>query len=326
MKFGDSRRTTWRRAVLALLAFLVLGGFMLVIIILANPPRIMEAELQASLPEGFKPDPTIGESLFYIGGCSNCHAANSQDGQLAGRLVGGPPLETIFGTFYPPNITPDVSTGIGAWSGTDFVNAMVNGINPVGQHLYPSFPYTSYAKVSYADLLHLKFYLDSLPAESKESQLHDLVFPFNFRLGIGVWKWAFHDASPWAPDPDESTDWNRGNYLVNGLGHCGSCHTPRNIFFAETPRRAFLGAPPLKREEGSAPKIAGLSVNKILNGLDEWSGSIDEKSSMFQVTQAFSSHVSYEDIDAVATYLSSLPEGDSESRVGMGGSGGDSTY
>ncbi len=313
MKIGDKgTRSARLRAVLASLVFFGLASFALISFALVNPTRITELDIQASLPEDFSPDPAVGEVLLHIGGCSDCHAASSPNDPSAGSLVGGMPLATDFGTFYPPNITPDVETGIGAWSDTDFVNAMVNGINPDGQHLYPSFPYTSYAKVSYADLLHLKSYLNSLPAEARRANPHELNFPFNLRIGVGAWKWMFHDREQWKPDPNETAEWNRGSYLVSGLGHCGSCHTPRNAFFAERSSKAFSGGPKMKKGGRPVPRIAGLSVSEILNGLDEWSGSIDEKSSMFLVTKAFSNHAPYEDSEAVAEYLSSLSEADLE--------------
>ena len=308
---------------LAVAVFLTLCSFALALVALLQP-RITNADIQAALPEAFAPDPLLGEALFHIGGCGNCHAARSPDGALTERLAGGPPLETEFGTFHPPNITPDATTGIGAWSDADFLNAMVNGVNPAGMHLFPAFPYTSYARVSYADLLHLKSYLDSLPAENMPSLPHDLRFPYNVRIGVAFWKMAFHDASPWKPNAEMSAEWNRGSYLVNGLGHCGSCHTPRNMFLAEDSARAFLGASEMKRGERPAPRIAGLNSDQILNGLDEWAGSIDEDSSMILVTRAFTYHVAYEDIDAVAAYLSSLPETGSNPRTAVGGSPADS--
>ena len=269
---------------------------------LANPPRMTEAQLAMRLPAGFVGDPQIGETLSHIGGCADCHRSSSNDG----AMIGGDPLITFAGTFFPPNITPDVRTGIGGWTDVDFVNAMVSGVSPDGRHYFPSFPYTSYARAELTDLLHLKAYLDGLEPVSSRPQDHELSFPFSFRLGIGLWKLAFHDDSEFEFDASKSTSWNRGAYIVNGLGHCGSCHTPRNPFFAERADRAFAGGEALKRGEKAAPRLAGLDAQKILNGLDEWAGSVSETSSMFLVTQAFSAHVPFEDHEAVAEYLSSL--------------------
>ena len=269
---------------------------------LANPLRMTEAQLIARLPAEFAGDPQIGETLSHIGGCADCHRSSSNDGAMAG----GDPLITFAGTFFPPNITPDVQTGIGGWTDVDFVNAMVYGVSPDGRHYFPSFPYTSYARTELTDLLHIKAYLDGLEPVSSRPPDHEMSFPYSFRLGLGLWKFAFHDESEFEFDPSKSISWNRGAYIVNGLGHCGSCHTPRNLLFAERADRAFAGGEALKRGEKAAPRLAGLDAQKILNGLDEWAGSVSETSSMFLVTQAFSAHVPYEDHEAVAEYLSSL--------------------
>lgn len=178
-----------------------------------------------------------GELLFNIGGCTNCHTA--KDGPL---LAGGDPLVTPFGTFHAPNITPDPETGIGRWSEADFVRAMRDGRSPTGAPYYPAFPYTSYARMSEADLLDLKAYLDTVPPVRRPSPPHELSFPYNIRAGLRLWQWAFHDPSPFTPDPGRSPAWNRGAYLVLGPGHCGECHTPRGWHGALDQGRAFAGA------------------------------------------------------------------------------------
>ena len=269
---------------------------------LANPPRTTEALLSERLPAGFAGDPRVGGLLFHIGGCADCHRSSSN----SGAMEGGDPLITFAGTFFPPNITPDVQTGIGGWTDADFVNAMVSGVSPDGRHYFPSFPYTSYARTELTDLLHLKAYLDSLEPVTSRPPDHELSFPYSFRLGLGLWKLAFHDEAEFEPDASKSDTWNRGAYIVNGLGHCGACHTPRNLLFAERADRVFAGGEALREGEKAAPRLAGLDKQKILNGLDEWAGSVSETSSMFLVTQAFSAHVPFEDHEAVAEYLSSL--------------------
>ncbi len=267
-----------------------------------NPPRLSDTEIAESLPAGFAADAARGEILYHIGGCGNCHA-RSGDGGLPS---GGDPLETAVGAFYPPNITPDAETGIGSWTAAGFVNALRKGIGPDGRHYYPAFPYTSFATAANADLLHLKAYLDSIKPVRRASPPHDVGFPFNIRPVLAFWKLAQHRERVFEPDPNRSPQWNRGAYFVNGLGHCGVCHTPRNIAMAESRSERFAGAPPLKEGENAAPGIAGLSQDEILNAFSEWSGAIDEESSMFLVTQAFSNHVPYEFHEAIALYLSSL--------------------
>ncbi len=239
-----------------------------------------------------------------MGGCAHCHSESGGDGPPSG----GSGLETALGTFFAPNITPDPETGLGNWSAADFVNAMREGIGPRGQHYYPAFPYTSYASVAAEDLLHLKAYLDSLPAVSRPARPHEITFPFSIRPALALWKLAAHRIQPFEPDPEQSPEWNRGAYIVNGLGHCGSCHTPRSLILAENLSKRFAGAEPLKKGGKYAPRIAGIAEEDVLNALNEWSGAVDEKSPMFLLAVAFSNHVPFEDHEAVAEYLASLEE------------------
>ncbi|MCS6876839.1 MAG: cytochrome c [Geminicoccaceae bacterium] len=177
-----------------------------------------------------------GELLFHIGGCTNCHTA--KDGPL---LAGGDPLVTPFGTFYAPNITPDPETGIGRWTREDFLRAMRFGKAPDGSPYYPAFPYTSYARMSDADLGALEAYLRTVPPVRRPNRAHELSFPYNLRWGLYLWQWLFHDPAPFRPDPARSETWNRGAYLVEGPGHCGECHTPRTIWGALDRDRAYAG-------------------------------------------------------------------------------------
>lgn len=178
-----------------------------------------------------------GEKLFALGGCSNCHTAEGGP-----TLAGGDPLETPFGTFYPPNITPDPETGIGNWSEEDFVRALGEGLSPQGQPYYPAFPFTSYTHLSQADLKALKAYLDTIPRVRRKTPSHALHFPFNVRVGLWVWRWLFFRPKRFRPDPFRSEQWNRGAYLVEAVGHCGECHTPRNWFGALDHGRSYGGA------------------------------------------------------------------------------------
>ena len=267
---------------------------------------LSDEEIRSALHDNFIADVEIGQMLFHMGGCADCHTVTDTDDPNYLTLAGGNSLVSSIGTFYPPNITPDKSTGIGTWSQSDFINAMVNGVGPKGQHYYPAFPYTAYAKTKIEDLLHLKAYLDSVEPVNRIDQSHELNFPFNFRFGNLFWKALFHDNKPYVWDSLQSDLWNRGAYIVNGLAHCGTCHTPRNILFAEQLSKRFIGASPLKDGERDAPGIAGLDENKILNALDEWSGAVRENSSMYLVTIAFSQNLPIEDSQAVATYLSSI--------------------
>ncbi len=162
-----------------------------------------------------------GEYVFNIGGCASCH---TQDQPLAGAVE----LVTPFGTFYGPNISPDPQYGIGGWSNAEFITAMRQGVSPSGEHYYPAFPYASYINMPTQDLIDLKAYLDAQEPVAKPTLEHVLNFPFNQRGLLGMWK-ILNVSQPWAPDPQQSSGWNRGSYLVNGPGHCAQCHTPRNI-------------------------------------------------------------------------------------------------
>lgn len=162
-----------------------------------------------------------GEYVFNMGGCASCH---TQDQPLAG----GVELVTPFGTFYSPNISPDPQYGIGGWSNTEFIMAMRQGVSPDGEHYYPAFPYTSYVNMPTQDLIDVKAYLDAQEPVPKPTLQHALDFPFNQRALLGMWK-ILNVSPSWVSDPQQSAGWNRGSYLVNGPGHCGQCHTPRNI-------------------------------------------------------------------------------------------------
>jgi mono/diheme cytochrome c family protein len=198
-------------------------------------------------PSAFaKGDVEKGKYILNMGGCISCHKAPKlKDADLAG----GHALKTPFGTFYVPNITPDVETGIGGWSEGDFINAMTQGVAPDGSHYYPAFPYTSYTKIKRDDLIDLKAYLDSIPPVRNAVPDHDLGFPFNMRILMIGWKMMFFDEGPFKEDTSQSASWNRGAYIVNSASHCAECHTPRNIFGGLDQSKMFQGNPKLDKEK-----------------------------------------------------------------------------
>ena len=165
-----------------------------------------------------------GKYLIHAGGCVTCHTT---EGDEAVPFAGGRALESPFGTFYTPNITPDRRTGIGNWSDDDFVRAFWDGVNPSGEDYFPAFPFTSYTGVTRADLLAMKAYLFSLDPVERANREHDLPFMMSSRRAAGVWKSRYFNAGRFEPDSGQSDEWNRGAYLVRHLGHCGECHTPR---------------------------------------------------------------------------------------------------
>jgi mono/diheme cytochrome c family protein len=256
-------------------------------------------------------DPANGERLFWAGGCVSCHAAT--DGKAADHptLAGGAALKTAFGTFYAPNISPDPDTGIGKWSMLDFVNAMKRGLAPDGTHLYPAFPYTSYQRMTVADLVDLKAFLDTLPAAKQANRASELPFPLNIRRGIGLWKLLFLDGQEFAPDPAKSDEVNRGAYLVEGPGHCNECHTPRLLFGLGglDPHRHLGGAP----NPGGRGRASNLTPGK--NGIaDQSAGDLlaalemgtDFSRSMSEVQQNLE-HLPESDLQAIVAYLKQLP-------------------
>jgi mono/diheme cytochrome c family protein len=168
-----------------------------------------------------------GAYLAHMGGCHACHTGDND-----ALMAGGIGLITEVGTFYPPNITPDPDHGIGNWNQDDFNRAMQQGISPTGDPYYPAFPYTSYTRMTNADLVDLKAYLDSLPGVAQGTPEHDLSWPFSLRSGLKLWQWINFTPQEFTPDNTQSAVWNRGAYIVNGPGHCGECHTPRTLTMA----------------------------------------------------------------------------------------------
>ncbi len=166
-----------------------------------------------------------GQYIFDLSGCASCH---TKDQPLAGGLA----MDSDFGTFYTPNITPSAANGIGGWSQYEFNQALRNGISPDGEHYYPAFPYTSYQAMTNEDLRVLKVYLDSQPAIEQANLKHDVSFPFDQRELLGVWKWLFLDPLQGernAIKTASTPQLDRGAYIANALGHCSECHTPRHL-------------------------------------------------------------------------------------------------
>jgi len=210
----------------------------------------LPAEQFAQLQPG---DAARGEQVFWAAGCASCHSAPGATG--AGKLVlaGGRAFETAFGTFYAPNISPDPVAGIGGWRPIDLANAMLAGRAPDGSHYYPAFPYAAYQHATLQDVADLSAYLATLPHDPTPTRDHDVGFPFSIRAGLGLWKAAFMPRG-WVVTGDLPPDAARGRYLVEGLGHCGECHTPRNIAGGLQTTRWLNGAPN-PNGRGTVPNI-----------------------------------------------------------------------
>jgi mono/diheme cytochrome c family protein len=146
------------------------------------------------------------------------------------RLGGGMALASPYGTFRPPNISPDPVDGIGAWQTKDLANALLNGVSPDGGHYYPVFPYSSFARMQIGDVVDMMAYLRTLPRVSGRSPPHDLSLPFRIRRFVGFWKLLYFRKMPLNPDPARDEKWNRGRYLVEAVAHCAECHSSRDLF------------------------------------------------------------------------------------------------
>lgn len=200
----------------------------------AAGPSLPEVPEDSELPQGRL---VYGKYLATAGDCIACHTR--PDGA---PFEGGLPIETPFGTLYSPNITPSREQGIGDFSDEDFLHALQDGIAPSGLPYYPALPYPSFTKVEDDDLLAIKDYLMSLPPSDYQPPETDLRWPFSIRELMFGWQEIYFDKGRFEPDPERSDEWNRGAYLVEGLGHCGACHTPRNLAGAEKPSQALTGA------------------------------------------------------------------------------------
>lgn len=198
--------------------------------------------LQPQALDGLSADPARGEAVFWAAGCASCHADADAKGDEKLVLAGGQRFASAFGTFVAPNISNDVDAGIGGWSAADLANAMLHGVSPDGAHYYPVFPYASYSRASLQDIVDLRAFLATLPADPTPSAPHEVGFPFNIRLSLMLWKALYLD-SDWVVTGDLSPEEMRGRYLVEALGHCGECHTPRGALGGLQTDRWLAGGP-----------------------------------------------------------------------------------
>ncbi|MCZ6618501.1 MAG: cytochrome c [Gammaproteobacteria bacterium] len=250
-----------------------------------------------------------------MGNCISCHTR--PDGE---PFSGGLRFETDFGTIFSSNITPDVETGIGAWTRAQFLRSMREGVDAKGEHLYPAFPYTAFTKVTDADLNAIFAYLETVPAVRYRGPSNDLTFPFNRRAMIGVWKAIYFEPGVYQPDSMRSEEWNRGAYLVQGLAHCGGCHTPRNFLGAERQDWALTGAIYQDRvQTGKYRDWSAVNLTSAPSGLGPWSlddiagyleKGINNYASaygpMVEVIMNSTRHFNTADLRAVSVYLKSL--------------------
>ncbi len=260
----------------------------------------------AALAQG---DAGRGAYLAKAGGCLACHTAEAKGST---EFAGGNALKTPFGTFYGPNITPDPKAGIGNWNEADFIRAMRHGTRPDGAHYYPAFPYPSYTKIADNDLKDLYAYLRSLPPSAQPSKPHELHLPFRFRFVLWFWKFLFFTPGPLLDDVKQTPVINRGAYLVQALGHCGECHTPRNLLGGPKGSRFLAGG---KGPDGKGiPNITPTKLKKwsdkdltdfLTTGLTPDGDVV--AASMGEVITNTLSKLTPADLAAILAYLRSIP-------------------
>jgi mono/diheme cytochrome c family protein len=250
-----------------------------------------------------------GEALAAIGNCDTCHTAKGGT-----RLAGNRGIPTPFGTIYSTNITPDRDTGLGTWSEEAFQRAMREGISRDGHYLYPAFPYDHFTKVTTEDNQALYAYLMSRPPVTAITRDNSVWFPLRIRRFVAVWNWFFLKKGTQSDNPAQTAEWSRGDYLVNGIGHCGACHTPRNLLGAERANRALAGG----RAEGwDAYALDGTSPAPVVWTLDALAAFLkagwhaehgNARGPMLPITENLG-RVPDSDVHAIATYLSSNMRG-----------------
>ncbi len=250
-----------------------------------------------------------GEYLARAADCAACHTAGSGK-----AYAGGLGFDLPMGRIYATNITPDRGTGIGGWTDAQFVRAVRHGVGREGQELYPAFPYTAYTLMSTEDALAIKDYLFTVAPVQYTPPATRLGFPYNQRYLMRAWKLLFMPSGPLRPDPARPADWNRGAYLVEALGHCAECHTPRNRLFALDSNRAFTGAVTAgwKAYNLTSDPVAGIGAwspeqiaDYLSNGHAQGRGSA--AGSMAEAVEYSLRFLSHEDIGAMVSFLRAIP-------------------
>ena len=254
-----------------------------------------------------------GKALAEAADCAGCHTADP-----AKPFAGGKRIDTPFGGIYSPNLTPDRDTGLGAWSDDDFRRALRDGVAPDGSRYYPAFPYPYFTKLTREDIAAIRAYLETLAPVHRITPSPELRWPLNYRILMRAWNALFFRPGPFEPNQSKSAEWNRGAYLVQSAAHCGACHTPKNLFGADRPGRAYGGGPV---QGWFAPRLDGATRS----GLKSWSaGDLTEylqsgrngrshaDGPMAEVVVNSTSKMSDGDVRAIAAYLKGLPVGAAE--------------
>ena len=253
-----------------------------------------------------------GAYLARAGGCVACHTDVKGGGT---PLAGGGKIETPFGTFFGPNLTPHPDHGLGRWSEADFIDAMTRGRAPDGARYYPAFPYPSFSAIARTDLADLWAYLRSLAPVARANAPHELMWPFRWRFLNRVWQWLFFRPQTFAPDPSHDAHWNRGAYLSEALLHCKECHSPRTWLGALRTSLAYAG-----NRDGPGDTTVPNITPDAEAGIGRWSeidiawllktgfkpDGNDVQGTMAELIEHGSSHLAEDDRKAIAAYIRSL--------------------
>lgn len=298
-----------------LLTLAALAAIALLAVMLAWPRAQMVPSASPAAAAATPENIARGAYLARAGDCMACHTARGGPAYAGGRQ-----MDTPFGAMFTPNITSDPVHGIGAWSADDFWNALHNGTSRDGRLLYPAFPYTNYTKVTRADADALYAFLHSVPAAPQANMPHALRFPYNQQVALAAWRVLFFKPAVFAPTADQSPAWNRGAYLVDGLGHCSACHASRNAAGASM---RGLGGGLIPTIGWYAPSLtsdaeAGLGTWEVPHIVQLLQTGVSPRATVFgpmaEVVERSLQHLSAPDVSAMATYLKSLPATKAEVR------------
>lgn len=259
-------------------------------------------------------DSQLVERGAYLARAGNCMACHTVPGGRA--WAGGRGIETPFGVVYAPNITPDSGTGIGRWSAADFWRAMHNGRSKDGRLLYPAFPYPNFTHVTREDSDALYAFLRTVPATVQQNKGHALRFPYNTQASLAVWRALYFTPAEFARRPDRSAGWNRGAYLVRGLGHCAACHSTRNVLGAISAGSELAGGA-ISSQKWYAPPLGAdheADVVELLKTGVSARGAV--MGPMAEVVFGSTQHLSEADVAAMVTYLRDVPEAGAEAARG----------
>ena len=307
-----------------LLRLAMIGMLLVLVAVIAwwilRPGPLPHTPQQVSQKKGgTAPNPTsqvisLGEYLARAGDCVACHT------EPTGKpFAGGRAMATPFGNLYVPNITPDDETGIGNWTADEFYRTMHQGVGRDGTLLYPAMPFASYTKVTRADSDAIYAYIMSVAPVKQKNRPHELRFPFNKRELLVGWRTLYFKEGEFQPVPQQSAQWNRGKYLVDGLGHCAMCHTAINVLGGSKEAQAFEGGM-IPNQNWYAPSL----TNNREGGLGEWSTrdivdllqvGVSLRATVYgpmaEVVYHSLQYMTDEDTEAMAAYLRTLPQKDS---------------